>query len=78
MSYSIRLKTHKTISLTNKYKGKLEKCLEHDTYPEIEDIIAGKEREHHYVARCADDKCGKISMESADMVVEYWNKFNTK
>lgn len=76
MTYTITLKTHTTTNLSKKYEGKMEKCLKHNTYPEIEDIVAGKEKEHHFVARCVQDECGKISMESADRVVEYWNKAN--
>lgn len=76
MTYSIPLKTHKRTDLTKKFEEELELCKIHNKTPQIMNIVAGKEKEHHFIAICQDDACGKISMESAEQVVYYWNLHN--
>ncbi len=75
-TYSVQLKTHNRTDLTEQYLDKLCECKVHKIKPRILNIVAGKRKEQHYVALCSDDDCGKISMESADEVVGFWNKYN--
>lgn len=70
-----KLKTHSRLDITSQY-GKLNACKLHGCQPKIMDIVAGRDKEHHYVAICKDDDCGKISMSSGQDVVNIWNKWN--
>ena len=73
---SIKLKTHSVTKLTDEFLDKLNDCIVHKRIPIIIDVVAGRSKEHHYLARCCSDNCGKISMTSANDVVEIWNKWN--
>lgn len=75
-TFSVNLKTHSRTKLTILYTGKLNNCLVHKCHPEILDIVAGRRKEHYFVAICKSDDCSKISSENADNVVSIWNKWN--
>jgi hypothetical protein len=71
---TVKLKTHNRTDITSQYD--LNNCTVHNRKPVILDIVAGRRKEHHYVAVCKDDDCGKISMDSGQAVVNIWNKWN--
>lgn len=75
---SVKLKTHSREELTGKFLLELNNCIIHNQIPIILDIVAGRRKEHHYIAGCCSDSCGKISMTSAEDVVSIWNKHNPK
>lgn len=75
---SVKLKTHSRTELTGEFLDKLNNCIVHKQIPIILDVVAGRNKEHHYLAGCCSDDCGKISMTSADDVVEIWNKWNPR
>lgn len=77
MSFTALLKTHQRIDRTAEYEGKLNPCKVHGNTPQIREIIAVRQKESHFVAVCHSEKCNKITMESADKIVEIWNKYNT-
>lgn len=77
MSFTALLKTHDRIDRTPEFEGNLNPCKVHGNTPQIREIIAGKDKDSHFVAVCHSEKCNKITMESAEKVVEIWNKFNT-
>lgn len=74
---SIQMKTHSQGDITEQFSD-LKKCIIHDVGPRILDIVAGKRKEHHFVAMCLNDDCTKLSMTSAEDVVNIWNKHNSK
>jgi len=69
------LKTHGRTDLTNRFEH-LNNCIVHGCKPSILDIVAGKDKMHHYVAVCKSEECNKIVTSSADDVVKAWNKYN--
>lgn len=76
MSFQALLKTHNRIDRTPEFEKELHVCKVHYIKPQIREIIAGKAKESHFVAVCADEKCNKITMESAEKVIQIWNKYN--
>lgn len=69
------MKTHSTEDLSTKYMF-IQDCIVHGCKPKVLDIVAGKRKEHHFVVKCKEESCGKISMISADHVVTVWNHYN--
>lgn len=69
------LKTHSRQNVTNTFDN-LNDCIIHKCKPVIMDIVAGRSKEHHFVASCKDEDCNKISMDSGKEVVNIWNKWN--
>lgn len=76
MSFTALLKTHNRIDRTAEFEGKTNDCKVHGVKPQIREIVAGRQKESHFVAVCLSEKCNKITMESAEKVVEIWNKYN--
>jgi len=72
---SVKLKTHSREDLTSDFLF-INNCTVHGNKPEVLDIVAGKDKEHHYVVTCGHDECSKISMVSAQSVVDIWNHYN--
>lgn len=69
----------KTWSVENVVKDftEVKPCKIHNLKPEILHIVAGKDKKSHYVARCtSSDNCNKITMDSAEAVIDLWNKYN--
>lgn len=74
-TYTTPLKTHSRTVLTEQFN--VNPCAIHNCKPVVLDVVAGKNKEHHYVVVCLEnDICNKISMESAKAVVEIWNQYN--
>lgn len=72
---SYPLKTHSRTDITNQFDN-LNECFIHHCKPTILDIVAGRHKEHHFVASCISDHCGKISSVSGQDVVNIWNNLN--
>lgn len=75
-TYSVKLKTHSVEDITNE-AGKLNNCCVHGVKPTILKIVAGRNKDVHYVADCVNEHCGKIAW-SLDEIIEVWNKWNKK
>lgn len=73
--FSVKLKTNSKKDITNRFDN-LKPCAVHGCLPSILEIVAGRKKEKHFVAVCKDENCGKISTESAEILVGYWNSRN--
>ena len=72
-----QMKTHSRTDITDQFPD-LNNCIVHHCKTAILEIVAGRRKDILYVADCESDDCTKISSESAEKVVEYWNKWNPK
>lgn len=72
---TVKLKTHSRTNLTDSFDN-INACTVHNHKPEILKVVAGRNKDVHFLAVCESDDCGKICMESAQSVVDIWNKFN--
>lgn len=72
------MKNHVRKIITHLFPN-ISHCSIHGCRPIVFEIIAGRKRETYYVVVCKiSDQCNKISLESADKVVEVWEKHNKR
>lgn len=71
-----QIKTHKRTVLTHLFPN-ISPCIIHNQKPAVMEIIAGRRKEKHFVVICKhDEDCNKISMESVEVAVNAWEKYN--
>lgn len=73
-TFTVKLRTHSIKDVT--YQApELNNCCIHGIKPLILEIIAGRDKDIHYVANCVHDDCNKIAS-SLEEIIGVWNKFN--
>ena len=69
------MKNHSREDITDRFEN-INDCVVHKCKPVIMDIVAGRRKEHHYVAVCKSDDCTKLTTDPDDRIVQIWNKWN--
>jgi hypothetical protein len=71
-----QMRTHSREDVTNHYPG-LNNCILHRCNPAVTKIVAGRQKDVHYVITCKSQDCLRMT-DNANEVEQIWNKWNPK
>lgn len=74
-TFTVTMKTHSREDITSRFMF-IHDCVIHKKKPQVLHIVAGRNKEDHYVVTCGHDDCTRISMDSPDHIVTIWNNYN--